>query len=252
MLLNGLPTASSSFPLLPNALQPPPPLPPLASEVAAQWAAAAEERNAPISASEVDGGITRLRKNKAAGFDGMRAEFLLDAAGPATRSPAGMAPGGPDGGPEPHPLAAPLAIVYDKIFSSNTPFPWNTQVIHPIFKNGSKLDPNNYRCISVGPVLDKLYAMVLESRISKWAETQGVSAGCQAGFRRDHRTTDHIFTLQTLFDKFKANRTPLYCSFVHFRKAFDVVPRDLLWQRIEEAGIGGQLSTCRARPRGHP
>lgn len=212
----------------------PPPLPPLPPETAAQWAVAAEELNAHITASEVEACLDRLRRNKAAGFDGMRAEFLLDAA--PTTDPTN--PGGPRA---PHPLATPLAIVFDKIFFSQFPSPWNTQIIHPIFKDGDELDPNNYRCISVGPVFAKLYAMVLEARISKWAETQGVRAVGQAGFRHDYRTTDHIFTLQTLVEKAKANKTDLYCCFVDFRKAFDSVPRDLLWQRLGEAGLGGEM-----------
>jgi hypothetical protein len=77
---------------------------------------------------------------------------------------------------------------------------------------------NDYRGISVAPVLAKLYAMVLEGRITKWAEANGVRARSQAGFRAKFRTTDHIFTLQTLIDKAKAHSTTLYCCFVDFKK----------------------------------
>lgn len=215
----------------------PPPLPPIPTDAAARWAEAAASLNSPITAGEVDTCLDRLRKNKAAGYDGMRAEFLLDAAGPRAT------PGVPASVtiPAPNPLAAPIAVVFDKIFSSAFPTPWNTQIIHPIFKDGDQSDPNNYRGISVGPVLAKLYAMVLEARISHWAEENNVRAACQAGFRQDHRTTDHIFVLQTLLDQARAKKTKLYCCFVDFRKAFDLVPRARLWQRLEEAGIGGQM-----------
>ena len=121
------------------------------------------------------------------------------------------------------------------------PISWNTQIIHPIFKDGDEMDCNNYRGISVAPVLAKLYAMVLEARISRWAESNDVRAACQAGFRSKYRTTDHLFTLQTIIDKATAHKITLYCCFVDFKKAFDSVPRELLWQRISEAGIHGTM-----------
>jgi len=61
-------------------------------------------------------------------------------------------------------------------------------------------DLGNYRGITVGTVLSKLYATVLarERRISGWAEDHGIRAAGQAGFRRDHRTSDNIFIMRTL------------------------------------------------------
>jgi hypothetical protein len=117
--------------------------------------------------------------------------------------------------------------------------------VHPIFKGkGDPLDPNNYRCLSVSPVLTKLYAMILEARLAHWAETSSSRAPTQAGFRRDHRTTDHIFTLHTLITQARAQSRPLYTCFVDFKKAFDSVPRHLLWHRLREAGIDGPMLTA--------
>ena len=67
--------------------------------------------------------------------------------------------------------------------------------IHPIFKSGDVNDPYNYRGITVTSVLVKLFAMVLEARMSKWAEAVGLRADGQAGFRTDHRTVDNIFLM---------------------------------------------------------
>ena len=135
-----------------------------------------------------------------------------------------------------------LTTLFNHFFAGPFPTPLNLQLVHPIFKDkGDPLDCSNYRTISVGPVLAKLYAMVLECRISAWAEGCGARATCQAGFRKERRTTDHIFTLATLIDQARARRRPLYATFVDFRKAFDSVPRDLLWQAIETSGISGRM-----------
>ena len=47
----------------------------------------------------------------------------------------------------------------------------------------------------------------------------------QIGFLRGYRTTDHIFSLGTLIDKYakNENRGKLFCCFVDFQKAFDSV-----------------------------
>ena len=218
------------------------PLPPIPPDVTARRAAAAGSLNSPFSELEVGSAIQRLRKNKAAGIDGMKAEFLLDAALPLPSDCDAATEADSQAEPlTPGPLLPPLTLVLNKIFLGTFPSAWSTQVIQPIFKDGDVLDCNNYRGISVGPVLAKLYAMVLEARITQWAEEQGVRAESQAGFRPGRRTTDHIFTLQTLFDKTRASKTPLYCCFVDFKKAFDWVPRDLLWQRLSETGIHGTM-----------
>jgi hypothetical protein len=46
----------------------------------------------------------------------------------------------------------------------------------------------------------------------------------QIGFMKGCRTTDHMFTLQTLIQKYiKINSKPLYACFVDFKRAFDSV-----------------------------
>jgi len=39
-------------------------------------------------------------------------------------------------------------------------------------------------------------------------------------------------------------RKKVYCCFVDFRKAFDIVLRDLLWQVLAEMGIVGRFMQC--------
>ena len=46
-------------------------------------------------------------------------------------------------------------------------------------------------------------------------------------------TTDQTFVVRTLIKKAKADRQPLYSCFVDFKKAYDTVPRDLLWENID-------------------
>jgi len=55
--------------------------------------------------------------------------------------------------------------------------------------------------------------------------------------------------LKSLIDKQKQTRQgkasgKLYCCFVDFKKAFDTVPRGLLWQVLERVGIRGPILDC--------
>jgi hypothetical protein len=50
--------------------------------------------------------------------------------------------------------------------------------------------------------------------------------------------------LRTLIEQNIHKRKKVYCYFVDFRKAFDTVPRDLLWQVLDEMGIVGRFMQC--------
>ena len=101
--------------------------------------------------------------------------------------------------------------------------------------------PGNYRTIMVGHTLARLYASILEQRLSGWAEEEGVRAKGQAGFRKGFSTLDHILTLRTIIEEGRANGRKIYCCFVDFRKAFDTVPRARLMNRMQMLGVPKEI-----------
>ncbi len=56
-----------------------------------------------------------------------------------------------------------------------------------LFKGGDASKFDNYMGITVGPILTKLFAMILDKRLSEWAEQHGLRAKGQARFRKDYR-----------------------------------------------------------------
>jgi hypothetical protein len=113
-----------------------------------------------------------------------------------------------------------------------------------LHKGGDALQFKNYRGITVGPILAKVFAMILEARLSSWAQERGLQARGQAGFRKDFRTTDNLYILWMLIEQSVYKCKKVYCCFVDFRKAFDIVLRDLLWQVLAEMGIVGRFMQC--------
>ena len=85
----------------------------------------------------------------------------------------------------------------------------------------------------------KMYATLLNSRLTKWAEANDLRAAGQAGFRQDHRCSDHLLVLRTVIEQQRIVKAPLYTCFVDFKKAYDTVPRDLLWTKLQRLGVHG-------------
>jgi hypothetical protein len=165
--------------------------------------------NVDITLVEVQQAFKKLKRHKVAGIDGIKLEFLLDAA---------IA------------LQQPLLIAFNKILREGYCESLSIGIIHALYKGGDCSQFDNYRGITVGPVLAKMFAMILESRISQWAETNDLHAKGQVGSRKDFMTTNNLFILCTLTEQARFQKKKLYACFVDFKKAFDTVPRDLLWQ----------------------
>jgi hypothetical protein len=164
--------------------------------------------------------MRRLKRNKSAGLDGIKAEFLLDAGDM---------------------LHVPLQIVFNKLLQQGYSASLFTGVIHALHKGSDALQFENYKGITVGPVLAKVFAMILEAWLSSWAEERALNTRGQAGFRTDFCTTYNLYILRTLIEHSTHKRKKVYCCFVDFRKAFDTVPCDMLWQVLAEMGIVGRF-----------
>ena len=63
----------------------------------------------------------------------------------------------------------------------------------------------------------------------------------QAGFRAGRSTTEHIFSLRILCEKYLQHQQDLYHVFVDFKKAFDRVCHAALWATMKKYCISTNL-----------
>jgi hypothetical protein len=193
----------------------------------------------PFTLVEIERGLKRMKNNKSGGVDPVTAEcykyaLCLDDDGKAMRN-----------------VMAPVLLTLLEHIRSSGDYPSQFQVttVAPIYKGKGDVSAHgNYRGLAVGGALAKLYAALLERRLSDWAETEKLRAATQAGFRRKRGTAENLFIMRYLTEYHQLPNTGgLYVCQIDFEKAFDKVPRHALWARLEERGVPiGMLAALQA------
>ena len=85
--------------------------------------------------------------------------------------------------------------------------------------------------------------LVLNNRLKTYLIDNNIISSSQIGFVENHRTSDHIFTLKTLINRYvhQEPRGKIYACFVDFRKAFDSVWHNGLFHELEKLNIMGHF-----------
>ena len=139
-----------------------------------------------------------------------------------------------------------LTDIYCQLFNailqnSHYPKSWKTGMIVNLFKDGNACDPNNYRGLTINSCLGKVFNSVINNRLIEFLDKNNIIDNKQIGFKRKARTSDHIFIVNALIQKYRKNKEHLYMCFVDFKKAFDSVWHLALKLKLLEYGISGKF-----------
>ena len=114
------------------------------------------------------------------------------------------------------------------------PDDWRRSWMVTVYKGkGDALECGSYRGIKLLEQAMKVLERVIERRVREKVNIDNM----QFGFRPKRSTTDAIFIVRQLQEKFLAKGRDLWLAFVDLEKAFDRVPREVLWWALRSAGV---------------
>lgn len=146
-------------------------------------------------------------------------------------------------------------------------------LVVPIYKRGDHNDMNNYRPISLLPVVSKIFERLIAKQITTYFERNYLFCTNQYGFRRGRNTSMAVLELvEKVLNSFE-NLEHRLATFCDLSKAFDCVSHDILVRklhcygfdrrsillvesylnnRFQKVSVGGRLSCSRAVEHGVP
>ena len=124
-----------------------------------------------------------------------------------------------------------LTTFYNNI-SRNNKLPENlsSSIIIPLVKSYKKSlnSPNNYRGISLIPIITKLLEYIILSKCSELTDTHP----CQFGFKSNSSTLHAEFTLKETITHYNDKNSPIYMCSLDAEKAFDSCDWNLLFDKL--------------------
>ena len=161
--------------------------------------------------------IEAIPSSKATDVDGLSARILTIAA----------------------PAIAPSLTKLMNICIERGAFPtaWKQAKVTPIHKQNSKSDKNNYRPISVLPVLSKVFERHLQNSLSIFLKDNNLLYSLQSAFRKHHSTETALIDI---VDRILLNLDDNCIKglvFAHFQKAFDLVNHEILVEKLRIYGL---------------
>lgn len=137
-------------------------------------------------------------------------------------------------------IVDPLTHIYNLSLESGIfPGKWKIAAVSPIFKNGTKDKPENYRPIALLSIISKILEKIVSNRLVNFLDTHNVISNRQFGFQRGKSTEDAVSLLTNKIAQNIENGKCTIGVFLDLAKAFDTVSPRLLLKKLEFAGVRG-------------
>jgi hypothetical protein len=116
-------------------------------------------------------------------------------------------------------------------------------IVKPLYKKGDEHDINNYRPITLIPVIAKIFEKIMAKRILSFIEKNNIINENQFGFQEGKSTTLACFNLVKKVTEGINNKIPNVALFLDMSKAFDCVNHKILLQKASDYGLRGKANS---------
>jgi len=130
-------------------------------------------------------------------------------------------------------------LVQEAYETESVPAAWTVAHMLALYKKHDPKLPKNYRLIFIEEHFSKLFQKILVQHLDSHFES--FAPEFSNGFRRHRGCTDALFILKEVCRKRKEHGLHTWLLFLDIMRAFDVVPRDLLWWSLTVCGVPQKL-----------
>jgi exonuclease III len=191
--------------------------------------------NSDITWKEVQATLSKLKKGKAAGEDGLPPEwFKLALEETSTDSTVPQRPETPFG-------RALMRVLQSVWSSGHIPTNMRNALLVPIPKKGDPTLKDNYRGISLINIVLKILTTLLTTRLYSGLESTHQFSKEQGGFRDREECLGQVAALMDVIQRRTVAGKATYACFIDFKKAFDRVPHGSMLWKLRLSGVGGRM-----------
>ena len=139
-------------------------------------------------------------------------------------------------------LARPLSMLFSLCFrNACQPASWKIANVVPIFKKNSKSLPNNYRPVSLLPIISKIMERIINKVLTNFLEKHSVLSNRQFGFRSGLGTSDLLVSLHHQWSRTANQGGLVRVLAVDIAGAFDKVSHRGVLHKASLYGVRGRI-----------
>ena len=175
-----------------------------------------------FSAVDVESRLRSLKPGKATGIDGLHPLLLKQCASV---------------------LSEPFSILFQKsLDTGELPSEWKKAVIKPIFKKGDTHSVENYRPVSLTPIVSKVMERIVKAEVMEHLLDQSILSEFQYGFLPGKSCESQLLSCMNFWTNCLEEGHPVDIVYMDFKKAFDAVPHQRLLNKLKAYGLGPKIT----------